>query len=89
MVTYNIYFNKNETMRIAAGGGAGGAIAYILGKVPSAPTAVASLILGISSATVTAWALSARAANACVGIKLPLVGLRVPLPIYHRSGFCF
>lgn len=46
-------------------------------------------IAAAGGAAIVAWALSARATNSCVGVKTPLVGVRFPLPIYHRSGFCF
>lgn len=89
MVTWNVYFNKRETDQIAAAGGASVALGYVLGKIPSAPTAVVAAITQLGGSAIVAWALSARATNSCVGIKTPLVGVRFPLPIYHRSGFCF
>lgn len=81
--TSNIYFNRSETTRIAAGAG----VIYLLPA--GIPNVVVQAIRAVSGA-VAAWAGIAIAANACVGIKTPItIGPRVPLPIYHRSGFCY
>lgn len=81
--TSNIYFNKDETNRIAAGA----AVVYMLpAGVPNVVVqAIRAAALGVG-----AWAGIAIASGMCVGIKTPItIGPRVPLPIYHRSGFCY
>lgn len=87
--TWNVYFNKSETNRIAAAGGAAVALGYVLSKIPSAPSAVVAAITQLGGSAIIAWAGIAVVADACVGLKTPLIGIRVPLPIYHRSGFCY
>lgn len=81
--TSNIYFNKDETNRIAAGAG----VIYLLPSgVPNVVVqAIRAVALGVG-----AWAGTAIALGMCVGIKTPItIGPRAPLPIYHRSGFCY
>lgn len=81
--TSNIYFNRDETNRIAAGAG----VVYMLPA--SVPNAVVQAIR-VAAAGVVVWAGIAITTGSCVGIKTPItVGPRVPLPIYHRSGFCY
>jgi len=90
IITYNIYFNQKETAKIAAMGAVAGAMAKVLTWVggTSIPAAVAVALLTVTSATLILWAGTAVALGVCVGIKTPMVGVRIPLPIYHHSGFC-
>ncbi len=81
--TSNIYFNKDETNRIAAGAG----VVYML---PAGVPNVVVQAIRAAAAGVVVWAGIAIATGSCVGIKTPItIGPRVPLPIYHRSGFCY
>ena len=81
--TSNIYFNRDETNRIAAGAG----VVYML---PAGVPNIVVQAIRAAAAGVVVWAGIAIASGSCVGIKTPItIGPRVPLPIYHRSGFCY
>lgn len=91
-------FNKSETKRVAAGAGVVTAIGTMIGKIPTPPTVVASTVLAVIGGSVTVWAGSAVAANACIALRwyyqtpqLPIPGTIVTTwgrfaPLYLSSG---
>lgn len=74
------------------------AIGTMIGKIPTPPTVVASTVLAVIGGSVTVWAGSAVAANACIALRwyyqtpqLPIPGTIVTTwgrfaPLYLSSG---
>ncbi|MEL7978365.1 hypothetical protein AAG589_21040 [Isoptericola sp. F-RaC21] len=62
-------FTISETIRIAAGGGAAGAIGTLIGMVPNPYAIAAGTVLKAIGATLVVWAGGARALNKCVELR--------------------
>lgn len=86
-ITYNIYFNHDETVRIAQGGGTLGAVGYILRLIPSLPVEVVGMIVGIGGAVITGWALGALSVNSCVMLKYSYAIKKIT-PHWHTKQWC-
>ena len=81
-MTFNVYVNRSETNRIAAG-------AAVVMLLPLGTPTVVRLAIAAASRLAFGWATTAVALGMCVGLETPIsVGPRIPVPIYRRSGYC-